>query len=92
MKSLWIADILIQVVAGSAAGQQHIRVQDQAFGRRLAQLLGSESLISNEGFYDVDHTPEVDELICSLIDLFISLRYSHPQMLQLTLLPEEVLS
>lgn len=92
MKSLWIADTLIQVVAGSAAGQQHIRVQDTAFGRCLAQLLGSESLISHEGYYDVNHTPEVDELICSLIELFVSLSYSHPQLLRLTLLPEQVLS
>jgi hypothetical protein len=92
MKSLWIAETLIQVSADSGAGQQCIRIQNTAFGGCLAQLLGSENLVLQKGYYEVDHTAEVDELMCSLIDLFISLRYSHPRLLQLTLLSEEVLS
>ena len=92
MKSFWIAGTLIQVSAGSCTGQQCIRIQNTAFGGYLAQLLGSENLVSHEGYYQVDHTADVDELMCDLIDLFISLRYSHPRLLQLRLLPEEVLS
>ena len=92
MKSFWIADTLIQVSVDSVAGQQSIRIQKTAFGRCLAQLLGSGNLLAHEGYYQVDHTAEVDELMCGLIDLFISLRYGHPRLLQLRLLREGVLS
>lgn len=80
-------------VDGADVGVQHtlcgqnILIRQSSAGQRLAQLLGSGDLqaIQREGapYWRIPHTDEVDGLLMALTDLFISIRYAHPTLVQL---------
>ena len=40
-------------------------------------------------YWRIPHTPEIDRLLTELIDLFISIRYAHPTLVQLELALDE---
>ncbi len=94
MKAFCIDDTQIQVLPDPDGGGQTIRIQATPFGARLAQTLDTALQVApgEDDFYSLVHTPELDERLCNLIELFISLRYSHPQLLQLTLFPVDALA
>lgn len=68
---------------------QDILIPDSAVGRRLARLLHAQAASTvrrgNSTFLSIPHSPEVDVLLVELIDLFISIRYAHPSLVQLEL-------
>jgi hypothetical protein len=68
---------------------QDILIQHSDLGQRLACLLAcGNTEIARQGellFWRVHHSPEVDRLLVELTDLFISIRYVHPTLVQLEL-------
>ena len=68
---------------------QDILVPDSDVGRRLARLLDPQAASTvrrgSSTFLRIPHSPEVDVLLVELIDLFISIRYAHPSLVQLEL-------
>ena len=94
MKAFCIDDTQIRVLPDPDGGEQTIRIQATPFGARLAQALDTapQAAPGEDGFYSLAHTPELDTLLCNLIELFISLRYCHPHLLQLTLFPQEMMA
>ncbi len=40
-------------------------------------------------YWRIPHSPEVDRLLTELTDLFISIRYAHPTLVQLELALDE---
>ena len=68
---------------------QDILIPDSDVGRRLARLLDPQAASTvrrgRSSFMSIPHTPEVDVLLVELIDLFISIRYAHPSLVQLEL-------
>jgi hypothetical protein len=68
---------------------QDILIQHDDLGQRLACLLAcgnTEIVLRGETLYwRVHHSPEVDRLLMDLTDLFISIRYPHPTLVQLEL-------
>ena len=68
---------------------QDILIQHTDTGHRLARLLQPEAaravLRGQAVFWRVSHKREVDALLVELIDLFISIRYAHPALVQLEL-------
>jgi hypothetical protein len=72
---------------------QDILIQHGAIGQRLACLLApvAAEMDRRDGtlYWRIAHDPEVDRLLTELIDLFISIRYSHPTLVQLELDLEE---
>lgn len=68
---------------------QDILIQDSEVGRRLAMLLDPEATAmiqrGRTRFLRVPHNRDVDVLLVELIDLFISIRYAHPSLVQLEL-------
>lgn len=72
---------------------QDILVEHSDTGQRLAGLLanGQAQLIQMEGdaYWRVPHDHATDRLLVELIDLFISIRYAHPTLVQLELQLEE---
>jgi hypothetical protein len=68
---------------------QDILIQHGDIGRRLVCLLAcgnTEIVRRGETLYwRVHHSPEVDRLLTDLTDLFISIRYAHPTLVQLEL-------
>ncbi len=86
----YVGDTEIRILPNLDGGQQTIRVQATPLGKLLAQTLlhGTADpplAPDDEGFYPLTHTPEMDARICALIELFVGMRYSHPQLLQLHL-------
>jgi hypothetical protein len=71
--------------------EQQILFQVTSQGRRLAQFLsGEEGPYRQDGFFVVDHTPEVDARLYTLVDALTAIRWDHPTYTQLSLvLPEE---
>jgi hypothetical protein len=76
---------------------QDILIEHSDLGQRLACLLspvaaeacGERSRtmdrLGETLYWRIPHTPEVDRLLTELIDLFISIRYNHPTLVQLEL-------
>ena len=66
---------------------QDILIQDGEVGRRLAALLDPEATAmiqrGRTRFLRVPHNRDVDALLVELVDLFISMRYAHPSLVQL---------
>ena len=90
LQYLFLADL-----HGSEVGVQHtpggqdLLVQHTDIGQRLARLLQPEAartmLRGQTVFWRIPHSREVDALLVELIDLFISIRYAHPALVQLEL-------
>jgi hypothetical protein len=88
-------------VAGTEVGVQstldgqNIIVQHNEVGHRLACLLapGPENAqVFRRGddlYWRIPHTHRVDRLLTELTDLFISIRYAHPTLVQLELQLDE---
>ena len=82
-------------VAGAEVGVQptldgqDIIVQHGEVGHRLACLLApgpANAQVFRRGddlYWRIPHTQRVDRLLTELIDLFISIRYAHPALVQL---------
>ncbi len=68
---------------------QDILIQHSSVGQRLACLLApvAAEIDRLDGilYWRIPHSQEVDHLLTELIDLFISIRYSHPTLVQLEL-------
>jgi len=68
---------------------QDILIQHTDTGHRLARLLQPEAartvLRGHTVFWRVSHNREVDALLVEVIDLFISIRYGHPALVQIEL-------
>jgi hypothetical protein len=66
--------------------EQQVLLQDTLQGRRLAQFLsGEEAPRRQDGFFVVEHTPEVDARLCALVDALTAIRWAHPTYTQLAL-------
>ena len=80
---------------GAEVGVQHtlagqdILIQHGDTGQRLAGLLapGRAEIVRREGviYWRLAHDPQVDRLLMELTDLFITIRYAHPTLVQLEL-------
>ena len=68
---------------------QDILIAHSDVGQRLACLLayGKTEIVRREGllYWRILHSREVDRLLMELTDLFISIRYAHPTLVQLEL-------
>ena len=75
-------------VEPTLAGQD-ILIQYTDVGQRLASLLalGSAEIVrlGDVLYWRIPHNHEVDRLLVELTDLFISIRYAHPTLVQLEL-------
>ncbi|MBN1658017.1 MAG: hypothetical protein JXA93_06420 [Anaerolineae bacterium] len=73
---------------------QDILIEHGDTGQRLAALLanGQAQLVQTDDdvYWRVPHDQETDRLLVELIDLFISIRYAHPTLVQLELHLDEV--
>ena len=82
------ADVGVQ----SSPGGQDILIQQSDSGQSLACLLGfgkAEIIrLGDATYWRIVHNREVDNLLVELIDLFISIRYAHPAMVQLEMILE----
>ena len=82
-------------VGGTEAGVQptldgqDIIVQHSDVGQRLACVLAhgpGQAQVFRQGdalYWRIPHSHEVDRLLMELTDLFISIRYAHPTLVQL---------
>jgi hypothetical protein len=74
---------------------QDILIQHGNMGQRLACLLAmGKTEIVHRGdalYWRVHHIQEVDRLLMEVTDLFISIRYAHPTLVQLELELDEPL-
>jgi hypothetical protein len=72
---------------------QDILIAHSDVGQRLACLLafGKTEIVRPGGvlYWRVPHDREVDRLLVELTDLFISIRYAHPTLVQLELILSE---
>ena len=72
---------------------QDILIEHSNIGQRLACLLAmGQTDIVRRGetpYWRVHHSQEMDHLLMELIDLLISIRYSHPTLVQLELALDE---
>ena len=74
---------------------QDILIQHTGVGQRLARLLqpgAARTVLRGQTvFWRISHSREVDALLIELIDLFISIRYAHPALVQLEMIlgPDE---
>ena len=68
---------------------QDILIEHSDIGQSLACLLAlGKAEIARRGdslYWRMPHDHQVDELLMELIDLFISIRYAHPTLVQLEL-------
>jgi hypothetical protein len=77
------AEVWVQL----AGDGQEILIPQSDTGQRLACLLGlgQAEIVPREGmhYWRIVHSWKVDDLLVELIDLFISIRYAHPTMVQM---------
>ena len=82
------ADVGVQ----STPAGQDILIRQSDTGQSLACLLGSGKAdivrLGDATYWRIVHNREVDDLLVELIDLFISIRYAHPAMVQLEMILE----
>jgi hypothetical protein len=70
---------------------QRILVQKSETGQHLVQFLGFQphslptAQVSGIQYWSLPHDRRVDELLCTSIDILISVRYVHPSLVQLEL-------
>ena len=68
---------------------QDVLIEQTEAGLELASLLSVDDIdflrIGDAFYWRIPHTREVDRLLTELIDLFISIRYVHPTLVQLEL-------
>ena len=68
---------------------QDILIQQSEIGRNLANLLALADVQfvqqGDASHWRIPHNHEVDGLLMELTDLFISIRYAHPTLVQLEL-------
>ena len=78
-----------EVGVQSTLNGQDILIQHSDTGQRLAGLLapGKAEIVRREGviYWRLAHDPQVDRLLMELTDLFITIRYAHPTLVQLEL-------
>jgi len=71
---------------------QDILIRQSDLGQRLACLLafGKADIVRRDGAYywRIAHDRQVDDLLVELIDLFITIRYAHPAMVQMEMILE----
>ena len=71
---------------------QDILIRQSDIGQSLACLLGLGKAdivrLGDATYWRIVHNREVDDLLVELIDLFISIRYAHPAMVQLEMILE----
>ena len=70
-------------IKANETGNQHIFIEASTLGASLAETLGKHNL--EDGFYVIEHTPDIDKRITDLIDALIAIRYAHPLLMQLSL-------
>jgi hypothetical protein len=79
----------VEVGVQATPDGQDILIRKSDIGLSLAHLLTSgKARIVRRGesiYWRIPHDRQVDRLIVELIDLFISIRYAHPTMVQLEL-------
>jgi len=92
---------LLGHVAGAEVGVQptldgqDVIVQHGEVGHRLACLLApgpADAQVFRRGddlYWRIPHSRQVDRLLTELTDLFISIRYAHPTLVQLELQLDE---
>jgi hypothetical protein len=72
---------------------QDILIGHGHVGQQLACLLGTGrakiARIDGAVYWRIPHDHDVDRLLVELIDLFISIRYAHPTLVQLELQLDE---
>ena len=72
---------------------QDILIQQSEMGRNLANLLAVADVQfvqrGSTSYWRIPHNHEVDRLLMQLTDLFISIRYAHPTLVQLELVLSE---
>jgi hypothetical protein len=72
---------------------QDILIQQSEMGRNLANLLAAADVQfvqqGSTSYWRIPHSHEVDRLLRELTDLFISIRYAHPTLVQLELVLNE---
>jgi hypothetical protein len=73
-------------------GGQDILIEHSAVGQCLASLLtwGDAEAVYREDtlYWRVTHNRQVDDLLVELIELLISIRYTHPTLVQLEMILE----
>ena len=90
MEIMWQLEDTHITVRRVGPEEQQVLLQDTLQGQRLAQFLaGEEAPRRQDGFFVVEHTPEVDARLCALVDALTAIRWAHPTYTQLALaLPE----
>ena len=90
MKVTWQLEDTSISVRRVGPEEQQVLLQATLQGLRLAQFLaGEEAPRRQDGFFVVEHTPEVDARLCALVDALTAVRWAHPTYTQLVLeLPE----
>ena len=82
------ADVGVQ----STPDGQDILIRQSDIGQTLSCLLGFSKAdivrLGDVACWRIAHHREVDDLLVELIDLFISIRYAHPAMVQLEMILE----
>jgi hypothetical protein len=89
---------LLGTISGTVVGVQStpegqgILIQHSDTGHILACLLSfaNTQIIrqGDESYWLIPHDRQLDDLLIELIDLFISIRYAHPTMVQLEMVLE----
>ena len=78
-----------EVVVQHTLDGQDILIERTDTGMRLARLLGARAVESvrqgDTTYWHIPHTPQIDRLLVELTDLFISIRYARPTLVQLEL-------
>jgi hypothetical protein len=82
-----------EVGVQSTLDGEDILIQQSEMGRNLANLLAVANVQfvqqGSTSYWRIPHSPEVDRLLIQLTDLFISIRYAHPTLVQLELVLSE---
>jgi len=90
METFVVAGTEIQLGPDPVTGLPTLRIQATPWGACLAQLLAEPLPPPRDGCYAVPHDHQLDAQLCDLVELFITARYAHPDLLQLRLLSQEV--
>ena len=86
METMWQLEDTRITIRRVGPEEQQILLQATPQGRRLAQFLaGEESPRRQDGFFVVEHTPEVDARLRALVDALTAVRWAHPTYTQLVL-------
>jgi len=78
-----------QIAVVASGLEQRILVQHSESGQYLVRLLGFEpeslpvSLVGSVRYWSLPHDARVDDLLRTLVDVLISIRYLHPVFVQL---------